>query len=218
MLVRFGINLLPDIHIVDRYFLAIRKLGVVNDGLGLDYYLSETEIIGKDKLPDGFRKGFIGFVIGGKHNTKIFPEGKVIEVCKKLKKPVVLLGGVEDFEIGDRIAQTLGKNIYNACGKYNINQSASLIQMSDLVITNDTGLMHIAAAFHKKIISVWGNTIPDFGMYPYLPGNESNSYIMEVSGLKCRPCSKLGYSGCPKNHFNCMQMINVEEIASLCKD
>ena len=72
--------------------------------------------------------------------------------------------------------------------------------------------MHIAAAFKKIIISVWGNTIPEFGMYPYMPGE--GSAIFEVKGLTCRPCSKIGFDKCPKGHFNCMMQQNEEEIAA----
>ncbi len=71
--------------------------------------------------------------------------------------------------------------------------------------------MHIAAAFRKDIISIWGNTIPEFGMYPYMPGNEEKSTILEVKGLSCRPCSKLGYEKCPKGHFKCMREIDLKD-------
>jgi len=64
--------------------------------------------------------------------------------------------------------------------------------------------MHIAAALKKPVISIWGNTVPEFGMYPYLPGHEELSFISEVDGLKCRPCSKIGFKQCPKKHFKCM--------------
>jgi len=69
-------------------------------------------------------------------------------------------------------------------------------------------MMHIAAAFRKKILSFWGNTVPKFGMYPYKPHPASR--IMEVKGLPCRPCSKLGYASCPKKHLRCM---NDQDIA-----
>ncbi|MFW5773697.1 MAG: glycosyltransferase family 9 protein, partial [Tangfeifania sp.] len=72
-----------------------------------------------------------------------------------------------------------------------------------LVLSNDTGLMHIAAAFKKKVLSFWGNTVPEFGMVPYQA--DPASEIMEVKNLKCRPCSKLGYHKCPKKHFRCMR-------------
>jgi ADP-heptose:LPS heptosyltransferase len=83
----------------------------------------------------------------------------------------------------------------------NINQSAEIIRMSQYVITGDTGLMHIAAAYSKRIYSIWGNTIPAFGMYPYMPQAEHLNHILEVKGLACRPCSKLGYPKLPKATF-----------------
>jgi ADP-heptose:LPS heptosyltransferase len=122
----------------------------------------------------------------------------------------VLLGGNTDKAVGEEVVNALGNKVYNACGKYNINQSASLLRQSNGVITHDTGLMHIAAAFNKKIVSVWGNTIPEFGMVPYFGNNlpTNGSIIAEVKGLSCRPCSKIGYDTCPKQHFKCMNLID----------
>jgi len=156
---------------------------------------------------------YIAFSIGGNHYTKVFPEDKIISVCKSLEKPVVLLGGAEDKDRGDRIISQCGSNVINGCGRFTINQSASLIRQSAKVITNDTGLMHIAAAFRKPIISLWGNTVPAFGMYPYLPDEfYKYSSIMEVKNLSCRPCSKLGYDRCPKHHFRCMNDQDIDLI------
>ena len=212
LIVNFKISMLPELHIVDRYFQAVDKLGVKNDDKGLDYFIPENDEVDLTSLPELFHNGYVGWVIGGKHNTKIYPEDKIISVCKKINKPVILLGGKEDFEKGERIRKETGDNIFNACGKYNINQSASLVKQADKILTNDTGLMHIAAAFHKKIISLWGNTIPEFGMYPYMPGDENKSTILEVKNLSCRPCSKLGYKECPKKHFDCMRKIEVNRL------
>jgi ADP-heptose:LPS heptosyltransferase len=183
----------------------VNRLNILNDGKGLDYFIPSAEEVALNLLPEPFREGFITFVIGGKHTTKIFPEEKVAEVCHKISRPVVLLGGKEDEERGRRIELLAKGAVYNACGRFSINQSASLIRQARQVITNDTGLMHIAAAFGKTIISIWGNTIPEFGMYPYLEGKEyPRSLISEVKGLSCRPCSKLGFDKCPKGHFRCM--------------
>jgi ADP-heptose:LPS heptosyltransferase len=198
-------DVLPRIHIVDRYFMAVRSLGVINDKMGLDYFIPVTEEVEISALPEAFRQGFIAFVIGGKHITKIFPEEKVVQVCKEIHRPVALLGGKEDADRGTRIESLSGELVYNACGKFSVNQSASLIRQSDIVITNDTGLMHIAAAFGKQILSIWGNTIPEFGMYPYMEGKvHGSSEIFEIKGLSCRPCSKIGFDKCPKGHFRCM--------------
>ena len=128
---------------------------------------------------------------------------------------MVLLGGPEDADRAERIVSLAGGYVFNTCGQLTINQSASLVRQAEKVITNDTGLMHIAAALKKPVISIWGNTVPAFGMYPYLPqGMESLSSIIEVKGLHCRPCSKLGYDTCPKKHFNCMNQIEDDQILS----
>jgi ADP-heptose:LPS heptosyltransferase len=113
----------------------------------------------------------------------------------------------EDQPVGDEIKQAIGDSIFNSCGQFNLNQSASLVKQAKIIISHDTGLMHIAAAFKKNILSLWGNTIPELGMYPYLSGEKSE--IIEVKGLKCRPCTKIGFRKCPKKHFNCMN--NIEE-------
>jgi ADP-heptose:LPS heptosyltransferase len=132
-----------------------------------------------------------------------------------ISEPLVLLGGEEDYANGEAVAGQVKGMVYNACGRFPINQSASLVQQARVVITPDTGLMHIAAAFKKKIISVWGNTIPEFGMFPYLPGTDSQ--IVQVEGLYCRPCSKIGHASCPKKHFRCMNDIDEKQIALLAK-
>jgi ADP-heptose:LPS heptosyltransferase len=210
--VNLKVNRLPNIHIVDRYFDAVKPLNVKNDGAGLDYFIPANAEVSLADLPGSHRNGYIGFVIGAKHFTKQLPLHKIVSLCKKIDSPVVLLGGKEDVEKAKEIEQAVSGKIYNACGKYGINQSASLVKQAKKIITHDTGLMHIAAAFKKDIISVWGNTIPEFGMYPYMPGKDS--HIVEVKNLSCRPCSKIGYKACPKKHFKCMEDINEEEIIS----
>ncbi len=213
MLVNLKINFLPPVHVVDRYFRATEKLKIKNDGRGLDFFIPVNEEVDLMTLPATHREGFIAIVIGGKHNTKIFPVEKLTELCENLSLPVILLGGKEDQQRGELIAASDSSTIFNACGKYTLNQSASVLRQATSVLTNDTGLMHVAAAFRKRMVSVWGNTIPAFGMYPYLSeGSEGNSCIAEVKGLPCRPCSKLGYQTCPKKHFRCMMEIEIKPV------
>jgi ADP-heptose:LPS heptosyltransferase len=201
MLTVFKMDSLPEVHIVDRYLDTVTNLGVKNDNEGLDFFLSEADKVELSLFP----KEYIAFVIGGKHTTKILPNNKIVSIIKKVEKPILLIGGPEDTARGEQIiAQT--KNAINTCGKYSLLQSAFLIQQAQLVITHDTGMMHIAAAFKKKVYSVWGNTVPAFGMSPYKA--DENSKIIEVKNLNCRPCSKIGYDKCPKGHFKCMQEIN----------
>ncbi|MDX1665777.1 MAG: glycosyltransferase family 9 protein [Saprospiraceae bacterium] len=216
LMVRFKIDLLPDLHIVDRYLDAARPLGIRKDGEGLDYFISSQDEVALPALfpeaAEGWTSGFVAFVVGAAHHTKRLPEEKVISLCRQMKKPVVLLGGPSDAEEGSRIADLAGNGVYNACGKLRLDQSASVIRQAEVVITPDTGLMHIAAAFQKRIISVWGNTIPEFGMYPYLPASAPQPKIIQVNGLSCRPCSKIGYEACPLDHFRCMRDIPEHEL------
>ena len=217
LLVRFKARVMPPVHIVDRYLQTVEKLGVSNDGQGLDFFIAPDGEVDIEQLPPPFRNGYIGFVIGGNHSTKILPAEKVLEVCRGLDYPVVLLGGPEDAERGDLIASETGLTVYNACGKFSLMQSASLVRQARMIITNDTGLMHIAAAFRKPVISVWGNTVPELGMFPYLP-KDVPQLISEVTGLNCRPCSKIGFAECPEKHFRCMLDQNTRVMIDFAKE
>ncbi len=216
LMVFFKKDKLPRMHIVDRYFEMIAPLNVHNDYEGLDFFINLVDEIDIAKLPPAFSNGYIAFVIGGTFFTKRLPNDKVIHLCEKINKPIILLGGNTEVENAARIMRKLGINkIYNGVNKYGISQSASILKNADLVITNDTGMMHIAAAFKKPIISLWGNTIPEFGMTPYYGSKEleqKNSTIIQVENLSCRPCSKLGYDRCPRGHFKCMNEINEDKI------
>jgi ADP-heptose:LPS heptosyltransferase len=207
------INLLPKTHIVDRYMATVKRFGVRNDGQGLDYFIPGKDEIKPSDIPTSHQFGYIGLVIGAAHNTKKLPLHKLRELCSRINHPIILLGGPEDRLNGDEIAAIDEIRIYNACGKFNINESADLVRKAKVIITHDTGLMHIAAAFKKPIISVWGNTIPGFGMTPYYGDYQSKESRFEVEGLWCRPCSKIGYKKCPLGHFKCMEKHDVERMA-----
>ena len=212
LMTTFKINKLPNIHVVDRYFEAVKILGVKNDGKGLDFFIPKKDEVELTELPVSHQNGYIAFAIGAQHATKRLPTDKIISSCQKINQPIILLGGIEDAETAQKIANAVGELVYNACGKYNINQSASLVKQCQMLITHDTGLMHIGAALGVKIIAVWGNTIPAFGMYPYYPHHPEKYVIIENKNLSCRPCSKLGYDQCPKKHFKCMKDIDEMEI------
>jgi ADP-heptose:LPS heptosyltransferase len=216
LLVHFKINKLPKIHVVDRYFETLKLLAVENDRKGLELFLHPSDEIKPETLPEFLHKGYIAVVVGAKHHTKQIPESLLSKIISGLNYPAILLGDKNDFAQAETVIRESGMAIaYNACGKYSIMQSASLVKNATAVLTPDTGLMHIAAAFNKKIVSVWGNTIPEFGMYPYT--DQENYEIMEVKNLSCRPCSKLGYDQCPKKHFNCMNKQSSEEIITSIK-
>lgn len=213
LLTALKINILPSIHIVDRYFETVKTLAVINDGNGLDYFIPEKDCINNKDIPAQHQFGFIGIVIGAALNTKKMPVQKLQDLCSKIDYPIILLGGKEDKENGELIASIDDVKIYNACGKFNLNESADLVRKAKLIISHDTGLMHIAAAFKKPIFSIWGNTVPAFGMTPYYGNEVSITNIKYEVKIGCRPCSKIGYNKCPKKHFKCMLLQDVEQIA-----
>lgn len=216
LLVSLKIDLLPNVHVVDRYMGTVAPLGVTMDDEGLDYFIPEKDEVEPDWLPLSHRSGYAAVVVGAKYKTKQLPVKRLIELCDRINKPIVLVGGKEDVTVGNEIEQffrqgtaqeeqaleVLNKKtvIFNGCGKFNLNQSASLLQQANWVFTHDTGMMHIASAFQKPIFSIWGNTVPSFGMYPY----RTQFTIFQNQKVSCRPCSKIGYSKCPKGHFKCM--------------
>ena len=219
----FKWNTLPDIHIVDRYMDTLESFGVKNDGAGLDYFIAKEDAINESDLPTPHQLGYVGIAIGAALNTKKYPFHHLKKVCELLDHPIVLLGGLEDADEGDRIASADKIKIYNACGKFGLNESADLVRRAKLVVTNDTGLMHIAAAYKRPVISLWGNTVPEFGMYPYYganylraggKGGELPYDILETKKLRCRPCSKIGYDTCPLGHFKCMERINPLDVVA----
>ncbi len=202
ILVNFKRDTMPSVHIVDRYFKAVEPLGVSNDGQGLDYFILVKDRV-DPKADFGFPiEGYVGLVVGAAHFTKRIPLQKLVQICENLNFPVVALGGPEDVAIGEALEKQFPGKVHNACGKYNLHQSACIVKQARHIITADTGLMHIAAAFSKPITVIWGNTVPELGMYPYLAEGEWQS--LEVEGLNCRPCSKIGFRKCPKGHFKCM--------------
>lgn len=204
---------MQEVHIVQRYLEACKILGVKDDGEGLDYFIDPSEEVPISSLPEPFQSGFVGISVGAQHSTKRLPLPKMIELCRLINAPIVLMGGPDDKETATAVIEALpNAAIWNACGNYKLNQSVSLVRQCKLMIAHDTGLMHIAAALHKNIISVWGNTVPELGMTPYKPGSESR--IFEVKQLSCRPCSKIGSASCPKKHFGCMQQQNCHAIAA----
>lgn len=206
--VYFKMNHFPKEHIALRYIQNLKKYGILDDGDGLDYFIPQKDQI----APDNITKPFIALVIGAAHFTKRIPLEKLKELTLSLSNsfPILVIGGKAEYETGKQLESD---NVINTCGQYTINQSASLLAQSSLVIAPDTGMMHIAAALKKPIRSIWGSTLAEFGFWPFYGSNHEDLNIsFEVKGLDCRPCARFGRDTCPKGHFNCMQMQDMERV------
>ncbi|MBK7295497.1 MAG: glycosyltransferase family 9 protein [Flavobacteriales bacterium] len=215
LLVNLKWDRMPKIHIVDRYLSAVASLGVKNDGAGLDFFIPQERAVKLSDLPTTHQNGYTALAIGAAHVTKRLPEHRWIELVQMIEGPLVLIGGEDDVRIARGIANEVGGRAWDVTGKYDILGSASLIEQARAVIAHDSGAMHIACAYRKNVVSIWGNTVPSFGMGPYIPTNPERAHISEVLGLSCRPCSKIGFNDCPKGHFHCMEKHDLQRIATL---
>jgi ADP-heptose:LPS heptosyltransferase len=196
----FGWNFLPDNHVVDRCFLAVNRLGIANDGQGLEFFPIPNTAL-PDKLPDNF----VLVAVGAAHEGKRTPAKVHIDIIRQLQVPVVLIGGKEDEQLASMIEAEA--TVLNLVGKLKISQSALVIERCTVLISNDTGMMHIGAAYKKPVISLWGQTTPLFGLYPYMPGEGSTMFEPE---LKRRKLSKLGNKPVGADHD--MNHLPVQEI------
>jgi ADP-heptose:LPS heptosyltransferase len=185
--------------LVDRYMQAVGFLGVKNDNEPIDYYIKTDHRLNK-LLPAAHQNGYVAFVIGATHFTKRMPNEKIVNICREIHQPIVLLGGNDVKANGEEISAQAG-NIYNACGITTLDESVFLVSKANSVIGFDTGLTHIAEAFNRPIASIWGGTAPELlGVQPY----KVKEVLVAEIDLPCRPCSKFGLDKCPLGHFKCM--------------
>ncbi len=218
LLTQLNINTMPGRHITQRSLDAIRPLGVEDDGGGLDYFLRKEDVVLPIDIPTSHHAGYIAVVIGGSYFTKKLPVYKLQELCYKINHPVILLGGKEDHEAGQLIASVDPVKIYNASGKFTLNESADLVRQSKFVISHDTGLQYIACAFNKPVLALWGGTSPKLDVEPYYgsqsPLQKQTLYENIYLDLSCQPCSNYGTRTCPLEHFNCMDKQDIDAIVA----
>lgn len=217
LLTRFKVDLMPQRHITLRCLDAARPLGIRDDGLGLDFFIPEDGLIREDDLPHSHIAGFVVIIISASQFTKRMPIHKVKELCSKIDFPIVLVGDKDQQVSGDEISSLDTIKIYNACGKFTLFESASIIKKSRVVISMDSGIQYIACVFKKPLLTLWGGTSPKLQADPYYgsifmnknPEIHENIYL----NLWCQPCSKEGLPYCPLRHFNCMEKQNTTFIA-----
>lgn len=202
-------------HIVQRYGDCLKALGVQLDRQGLELHLPDgLEAEAQQLLQSWGYANPIAVVLGATYATKRWPTAKFIQLLQTYNQPVLLIGGPDSVREAEEICQAVQSPIFNAVGKYSLLMSAALLKQARQVVAHDTGFMHIAAAFGQRLITIWGNTVPELGMTPYRTPHE----IVEVNGLSCRPCSKIGYKRCPKGHFDCMEKIKPQWVLDVLDD
>jgi ADP-heptose:LPS heptosyltransferase len=190
LLVRLHYRRKPIRHIVHRYLEVLKPFGIAEDTSGLDFHIAPSASAEVEAAGFTLPAKYITIALGATHIGKRMPEELLDAICAESLLPLVLLGGKEDAALGERLAAKHANKVIQAAGKLSLHGSAQLLQSAALLITGDTGLMHIGAALKIRLISVWGCTSPELGMSAYRPHAESVN--LEPKGRSKRPCSKLG--------------------------
>lgn len=222
LLINFKINFLYNyIPVPEKYIEAVRDLNINNDQNGLEIFFPEEmktnlkEKLKNQSIPQN--RLIVGVAPSAKHNTKRWPAHKFEELLVKLVKElnafVLAFGGEGEEDYIEDIVQTVNQNTgnnfaMNLAGKLSILENAAAMDICKVIVTNDTGLMHLAAARKRKVVAIFGPTVKEFGFFPY--GTEN--IVIENNNLNCRPCTHIGRDRCPKKHFRCMNDITSEKV------
>jgi len=202
--------------VIQRYLAAVEKAGIKQSEAKPKLYPVTDDSI---KLPQG---GFLAIAPGAHWPTKRWPG--YASLIAKMQKPVlrtaglpnkrmdakckmIVVGDKSDKAIADEITAAAGAVIINLCGQLDLAQLAYVLSKAKLLVTNDTGAMHIAEAAETPVLAIFGPTVRQFGFAPW----RAESRVIETD-LDCRPCALHGSNKCPKGHFNCMRGITVEQV------
>lgn len=206
LLVKFKYNLLKNYDLIpELYAKAIP--GFALDELGPDLFLdSKTELINKINE----KENIIGICPGAKHKTKSWGEKNYFELIRflnKLNYKVYLFGGRSDKELCQRLSK-IRNNVVDLSTDDELLLMAKDMLKCKLILGNDSGLMHVAAALKLPVIVIFTSTVREFGFEPY----KAKSIIIENNEISCRPCSHVGLDECPKEHFNCANSISAADV------
>ncbi|MGE4318378.1 MAG: lipopolysaccharide heptosyltransferase II [Deferribacterales bacterium] len=156
----------------------------------------------------------VGIAPGSVWATKMWPAERFAEVADHLKEKgytPVIIGSPDDVPAAERLIQSAKHQHINLCGKTSLKELPALISCFSLLVTNDSGPMHIAVAAGVRCVAIFGPTVKNLGFTPY----DEESRVAEVEGLSCRPCGLHGHKKCPKKHFKCMLEISSEDVIKL---
>jgi len=209
VLVKLGFNLYKQIiPVTQRYFEAAKRLDLVDDGLGTELF---HDGIIPSKITNSLEsKKFIVMAPGAGYFTKRWlPEYFAILADKLIEEydaRIYLIGSASDREVCSEIRKYMNNHAHDLSGNYSILETSAIIGASDALITNDSGMMHVAVSQKKTVLAFFGSTTAEFGFFPY----GENYQVLENKDLNCRPCSHVGRDKCPKGHFKCMKEISPE--------
>ncbi|MCX6639568.1 MAG: glycosyltransferase family 9 protein [bacterium] len=219
LLVNFKLNRYPDhFSIPQAYFQALRPLGVVDDGLGLDWpeaLLQRDVFLQSASLTSAPDPKPVALCPGASYATKRWPLDywtELVEGLLQRGQRLWIFGDKNDVEAGEQLQAIDPERVCSFCGKLSIAQSGAGLSCCSSAITNDAGPAHMASAVKVPVVAIFGSTVPQFGFKPYGVPHR----VAEIeTHLHCRPCSHLGYPICPLEHHRCMKDVKPEQVLRL---
>lgn len=216
ILIWFKINLFKNVKPVYlKYFDTVQEIQVPYDGLGTEVFIP-GEVMGKvDKMLVSHaidrNKEFITICPGATYWNKRWPAEKfmgLIELIdRKTGYQVILLGGPGDRELCQFIKNSTSVQVTDFSGRLSLLESGALLSKSHCVVTNDSGMMHLAQSQKTPVVAIFGATVKELGFFPL----KDKSIVIEHS-VPCRPCTHKGLDRCPRKHFKCMNSIEIKEV------
>jgi lipopolysaccharide heptosyltransferase II len=220
LLVWLGWNTLRAMTPVPELYAApLRRLGIEAPVGGLDMALSpESREAVREYLeqafPDGGRRPLLAVAPGARWATKRWPVERFIAVAQAVAESrgaaVVVLGSQEDRPLARELCTRLEVPVLDSTGRLSLMQTAALLERCRLLLSNDSGLMHMATALQIPVVAIFGPTVQEFGFYPF----RARAQVVSAD-LACRPCSTKGSAGCPRGHHHCMQHVTSSRVLSV---
>ncbi len=211
------------VPVAERYIETAASLGIVPDGRGPEVVVPQEIVSRVATMMDRYRLEraplVVGFAPSARHATKRWPAERYrdlgILLAKERRARLLLFGGPEDADYCGDIAQMINVELgagaaESLAGSLTLLETATALDHCGVVVTNDSGLMHVASGRGRPIVAIFGSTVKEFGFFPY----GTRNIIVERPGLSCRPCSHIGLDHCPEGHFRCMKEISVDEVAA----
>jgi lipopolysaccharide heptosyltransferase II len=204
-----------------RYLEAVEQYGAEDDGEGLEFFIppaaieSAKKIAAQAGLPEGVP--VIGVCPSARHQTKIWPAERfgdvALELAAERGAAVVLFGSGEERDRCEQVSRRIaerrpGTPVANCAGRLSLPETAALMDRCLLVLSNDSGLMHVAAARNRTVVAIFGSTVRQLGFFPF----GTRSAVVEHPSLGCRPCTHIGLPACPLGHFRCMLDVSVKQV------
>lgn len=204
------------VPVYQRYIHTVAHCGIEDDGQGLEFVLdAKVQSVLHSKLHTmGFQfdKKTLAIAPGAGFFTKRWPLEYFLAVAENLRNnphlQFILLGDKSDALLTHQLANALGASAFDLAGRLDFMESAVALSYADVMLTNDTGLMHLATALDKATVSIFGSTVQELGFFPV----GKNVLVIEQAGLSCRPCTHMGRTSCPKRHFKCMREIQPQRV------